>query len=114
MPGDEPDRRGENPAAYQHSGPHSDARRPDERLSCGWRSTGQNTWPGIITRPGGTAEHRFSNWIDRMSATDALGAGAAEDAGISGSGKYKLSILAVAQKVHGTCSQSLPPTVFQK
>jgi hypothetical protein len=54
---------------------------PVSRVSCGWRSTGQDTLPGIITRPGGTAEHRFSNWIDLMSATDALRAGADEDAG---------------------------------
>jgi hypothetical protein len=46
--------------------------------------------------------------------TYTLGHGTDKYTGISGSGKYKLSILAVAQKVHGTCSQSLPPTVFQK
>jgi hypothetical protein len=49
-------------------------------LFCGWRSTGQDTLPGIITRPDGTAEHRFRKWIDLMSAIDALRAGAGEDA----------------------------------
>lgn len=43
-----------------------------------------------------------------------LSHGTGHFAGISGHGKYKLHILAVARRVNGHCSMSKPPKVFQQ
>jgi hypothetical protein len=50
----------------------------------------------------------------RLHGTYTVGRGTGRYAGISGHGKYKLSILAVGAKVHGKCSPSRPPIAFQQ
>jgi hypothetical protein len=46
--------------------------------------------------------------------TYALSGGTGAYAGISGSGKYQLSILAVAARSGGKCSRTKPPVAFQQ
>jgi hypothetical protein len=48
-----------------------------------------------------------------LRGTYTLGHGTGRYGGISGHGAYKTSILAIGQKVHGTCSQSRPPVASQ-
>ena len=43
-----------------------------------------------------------------------LGSGTGAYAGISGSGTYQLSILAIGAKSGGQCSRTLPPVAFQQ
>jgi hypothetical protein len=43
-----------------------------------------------------------------------LSGGTGKYAGISGSGKYQVSILAVAPRSGGTCSKTKPPVAFQQ
>jgi hypothetical protein len=43
-----------------------------------------------------------------------ISGGTGKYAGISGHGSYQLNVLAIAQRVHGKCSQSLPPAAFQQ
>jgi hypothetical protein len=79
------------------------------------------------TFPGGTFQIRHSQGTGKQSfdpttclltlnlhGTYSLGHGTGKFAGISGHGKYTLSVLAIARKVHGRCSQSLPPPAFQQ
>jgi hypothetical protein len=79
------------------------------------------------TFPGGTFRIRHSRGTGKQTfnpgtclltlnlhGTYTLGHGTGKYAGISGHGTYKLSILAIARKVHGQCSQSLPPATFQQ
>jgi hypothetical protein len=49
-----------------------------------------------------------------LHGTYTLSHGTGKYAGISGHGKYQLNILAIGTKVHGKCSQSRPPAVFQQ
>jgi hypothetical protein len=77
--------------------------------------------------PGGTFKIRHSRGTGKQTfnprtclltlnlhGTYTLGHGTGKYAGISGHGTYKLRILAIAQRVHGKCSQSLPPAAFQQ
>jgi hypothetical protein len=49
-----------------------------------------------------------------LKGTYTLGGGTGAYAKLSGSGTYKLSILAIAQKSGGVCSKTLPPSTFQQ
>lgn len=49
-----------------------------------------------------------------LHGTYTVGHGTGQYAGISGDGKYQLSILEIGARSGGTCSQSKPPVTFQQ
>jgi len=85
------------------------------------RSTDTVTFPNgtfVITHSKGTGTQSFNPKTCllkvNLMGTYSLGSGTGAYAGISGSGTYQLSILAVGAKSGGTCSTTLPPTSFQQ
>jgi hypothetical protein len=86
----------------------------------------QGAGTDTLKLPGGTFKLRHSPGTGKQSSnprtclatihlhgTYTLGHGTGRYAGISGHGTYKASILAIGQKVHGTCSRSRPPAASQ-
>jgi hypothetical protein len=85
------------------------------------RTTATFKFPGgtlQVRHSRGTGNHTFNprTCLLRLNlhGTYTVGHGTGKYAGISGHGQYQLSILAIGAKVHGKCSQSRPPTSFQK
>ena len=71
----------------------------------------------VITHSKGTGSQSFNPQTCllklNLTGTYTLGSGTGAYAGISGSGTYQLTILAVGAKSGGTCSKTLPPTFQQ-
>jgi hypothetical protein len=85
------------------------------------KTTASERLPGgtfKISHSRGTGKHTFNPRTCLLTlnlhGTYTLGHGTGKYTGISGHGTYQLHILAIAQKVHGSCSQSLPPAAFQQ
>jgi hypothetical protein len=83
-------------------------------------STGTETFPTgtfVITHSKGTGTQSFNPQTClltvNMKGTYKLGSGTGAYAGISGSGTYQLSILAVGTKSGGKCSRT-PPATWQQ
>ena len=84
-------------------------------------STDTATFPNgtfKITHSKGTGTQHFNPTTCLLTISEkgtySLGSGTGAYAGISGSGTYQLSILAVGAKSGGVCSKTLPPTTFQQ
>src|SRR5258708_7299061 len=80
------------------------------------RATGAVTFPGgtfKIRHSRGTGQSSFNPRTCLLTVNEhgayVLGHGTGKYAGISGHGTYQLHVLAIAQRVHGQCSGSLPP-----
>jgi hypothetical protein len=85
------------------------------------RSVATETFPGgtfTIRHSRGTGKQTFNPRTCLLTlnvhGTYTLSHGTGTYASISGHGTYQLRVLAIAQRAHGKCSQSLPPASFQQ
>ena len=87
----------------------------------------QNNNTSLFVFPGGTIRLHHSSGTGRQSfnpgtclatisehGTYRITGGTGRYAGITGGGHYQLSILAVAARSHGKCSENAPPVAWQQ
>ena len=87
----------------------------------------QNNNTSLFVLPGGTIKIHHSSGTGRQSfnpgtclatisehGTYRITGGTGRYAGITGGGHYQLSILAVAARSHGKCSENAPPVAWQQ